>query len=108
MRSATIAAALAAMMTTGAHADEWSKTVQRYLSDGFKPTRACSQHTGTCTVAIRDGDHMMLVLENKDGGVAARLVCKFNQFRDRRSCVNFDTGKRYLEVFANGRWVDAR
>jgi hypothetical protein len=50
----------------------------------------------------------MLVLEDKHGGIAARLVCKFNAHRDRRTCVDFDTGARYLEVFAQGRWVEAR
>ena len=100
----------AALVMAGgsAQADEWTKTVQRYIRDGVKPTRACSQHTGTCTNAIRDGDHMMIALEDKNGGIAARLVCKFNAHRDRRTCVNFDTGERYIEVYANGRWVDAR
>jgi len=93
---------------SAAQADEWNKAVRQYLNAGVKPTRACGQHTGTCTNAISAGDYMMIALEGRDGTIAARLICKFNSFRDRRSCVNFDTGERYLEVFANGRWVDAR
>jgi hypothetical protein len=105
--TALMGAALA-MAGGSAQADEWAKAVRQYLNAGVKPTRACSQHTGTCTNAIRDGDHMMIALEDKNGGIAARLVCKFNPHRDRRSCVNFDTGERYLEVYAGGRWVEAR
>jgi hypothetical protein len=96
------------MAGSAAHADEWARAVRQYIDAGFKPTRACGQHTGTCTNAISDGDHMMIAVEGRDGRIAARLVCKFNSFRDRRNCVNFDTGARYVEVFANGRWVDAR
>lgn len=96
------------MASEGAHADDWSKAVRQYLNAGVKPTRACSQHTGTCTNAIRDGDHMMIALEDANGGIAARLVCKFNVFRDRRTCVNFDTGQRMTEVMADGRWVPAQ
>jgi hypothetical protein len=67
MRRATMAGALTAMMSTGAVADEWTKAVRKYLDAGVRPTRACSQHTGTCTNAIRDGDHMMLRYFDKHG-----------------------------------------
>jgi hypothetical protein len=108
MRRATMAGALTVMMSTGAVADEWTKAVRKYIDAGVRPTRACGQHTGTCTNAISDGNYMLIAVEGRDGRIAARLVCEFNQFRDRRSCVNFDTGARHVEVFANGRWVDAQ
>lgn len=106
---ATALMGAALVMASGsAQADDWSRTVRLYLDAGVKPTRVCSQHSGTCTNAIRDGDHMMIALEDKNGGIVARLVCKFNAHRDRRTCVNFDTQERYIEVYAGGRWVDAR
>jgi len=105
--TALMGAALA-MAGGSAQADEWNKAVRQYLKEGVKPTRACGQHTGTCTNAISAGDYMMIALEGRDGRIAARLICKFNEFRDRRSCVNFDTGARHVEVFAGGRWVDAQ
>jgi hypothetical protein len=105
--TALMGAALA-MAGGSAQADEWTKAVRKYLDAGVRPTRACGQHTGTCTNAISDGNYMLIAVEGRDGRIAARLVCEFNQFRDRRTCANFDTGQRFVEVFAGGRWVDAQ
>jgi hypothetical protein len=108
--SGTIAAALAALALTGtpAAADQWARAVSEQLRLGNKVTRACSPNTGTCTTAIAAGDYMMIELEGATGGLAARYICQFNAHRDRRTCVDFDTKQRKTEVFAGGRWVDAK
>jgi hypothetical protein len=107
MKRAAITFALV-MMTTSAMADEWIKMARKQIDLGNKPTRACSKHTGTCTNAIRAGDYIMIELESAAGAVAARVICQFNQHRDRRTCVDFDTKHRRIEVLADGMWVEAR
>lgn len=110
IRSGACAVALTALALTGtpAAADQWARAVSEQLRLGAKPTRACSPNTGTCTTAIAAGDYMMIEIEGATGGLAARYICQFNAHRDRRTCVDFDTKQRKTEVFAGGRWIDAR
>jgi hypothetical protein len=96
------------LMTTAAQSDEWEKTVKRQIDLGGKVSRACFEHTGKCTLALRAGDYMMIEVESVQGITESRIICKFNKFLDRRDCVDFDTRRRSSEIFANGRWVTAR
>jgi hypothetical protein len=71
--------------------------------------RFCEPELSICTRAIvakyNGADMAMTEVENLDGKLVMRMVCKFNEEGDIRSCIDFDrktTSRSVKDV--NGAW----
>jgi hypothetical protein len=95
----------------------WGEMVQRAIrvsaaqNSGTADTgRVCQPEQKTCNTAVffnnSAGERMMLkVTEDLSGKTVGRDVCKFNAFRDVRTCTEFDGGPVRKEMKnAAGQW----
>jgi hypothetical protein len=73
-------------------------------------TRFCQPELKTCTIALtyvqRNGkDGFMKVVQDMNGKAIARELCELNEFRDIRTCLNWDTGVSHRDMKnAKGDW----
>jgi hypothetical protein len=74
-------------------------------------TRSCQPEFKVCNIAVhfngKSGGRMIVkTTENIAGKVIRREVCKFNEFLDVRSCLNWDTGESQKDMKnSRGDWI---
>jgi len=115
-RIAFLALILACSPAHAGKNEDWAQLVKAHAerairqNGGKNPViRLCEPEDRICTRAIiakyNGVDMSMHEIENLDGKLIGRLVCKFNEEGDIRSCVDFDrktTTRSVKDV--NGKW----
>ena len=94
--------------------DIFQKAVKRSSDqNGGKPqfARFCQPEQKVCIIGLSytqsDGkDGFLKTVEDMDGKIITREVCSFNDFKDVRSCYNWDTGAAHRDMKnATGDWI---
>jgi hypothetical protein len=97
----------------------WSDILQKAIrrsaeQNGGKPqfSRFCQPEQKVCITGLsftqNDGkDGFLKTVENMDGKIVVREVCSFNDFKDVRYCLNWDTGAAHRDMKnERGDWVE--
>jgi len=115
----TIIAALCALTATTSYASERDTAWQKYTKWAYyqsqaqlgkaKQDRVCSKTTKTCTLAIYYFDKakkltLAIDVYDLDDKLIKRQVCRFNDAKDVRTCVDWDTGTTTKEIFEKEQW----
>jgi hypothetical protein len=109
----------ALLISTPALADSWDKLASyaaqqsKYYSGTVQSHRFCQADMGVCTTYITvynpKGMWSLREVENINGAILYRFICKFNKNQDIRTCENFDTRETTREMFdMNGQWQEIK
>jgi hypothetical protein len=94
--------------------DFFQKAVKRSSDqNGGKPqfARLCQPEQKVCIIGLsytqNDGkDGLLKTVEDMDGKIITREVCSFNDFKDVRHCLNWDTGAAHRDMKnEKGDWI---
>ncbi len=83
------------------------------MQNNGKPqfTRFCQPEQKVCIIGLSytgsDGKEAFLkIVENMDGKILVREACMFNDFKDVRTCLNWDSGTRHRDMKdMKGDWI---
>ncbi|MBX9825884.1 MAG: hypothetical protein K2Y27_12920 [Xanthobacteraceae bacterium] len=104
---------------TAATGSGWNEYTNRAIEvsrsqNNGKPrfVRTCQPELDTCTTGVlfknKSGrDVLVKVSKSGTGELQRREVCAFNEFRDVRTCLDWDTGKKRRDMKNNsGKWYE--